>query len=303
MRAPLKSIVATLTTLGLILGGAASASATDGDSNSYMITKYDGTIYEVSSSGARPLSFAEWQALGAPTPGPAPTEYVKYAWSPAISAVTYFGADQSQWVWGHLTAAQWRKAGNPKPRSAGWISGSRYYQWAGSSQIFVQDVGGTKHALTLREWQASGLQPFEKRSNQGFVKLSWNHNIAFLDDFRHGLGSPISASRWRAEGTPTPTVAARFPGDQVYQNYGNPTLYYAGPTVFKALTYAEWRAMGFPTPTVKGKPQGPGRDKDCADYPSQRAAQEDYDRYFDAYGDVYRLDRDGDGVACESYFG
>ncbi|MDO5495029.1 MAG: excalibur calcium-binding domain-containing protein, partial [bacterium] len=48
-----------------------------------------------------------------------------------------------------------------------------------------------------------------------------------------------------------------------------------------------------PTPTMPA-------DKDCSDFRTQREAQAFFDRYFDAYGDFARLDRDGDGRACET---
>ncbi len=272
----------------------------------YFLTKYDGTIWAVTGTSVSALTFAQWQAAGAPTPRPAPTEYVKYAWSPTISAVTMFGTDKSRWVWKHVSAAEWKRAGNPKPRNAGWIEGSTYYQWAESKQIFVQDVGGKKHALTGAEWAASGYQPFEKRPNQGFVKLSWHPSIAYLTDYASGLGMPIDGARWTAEGNPAPVVKTRFPNDMVYQNYGSSAIYYSGPTVSKMLTPAEWRAMGSPRPEVHGAPTAPAQptfDRDCGDYPSQAAAQADFNRYYPWYGDVFRLDGDGDGIACESYFG
>jgi hypothetical protein len=37
-------------------------------------------------------------------------------------------------------------------------------------------------------------------------------------------------------------------------------------------------------------------DRDCSDFSTQLEAQQ----YFDENGDVDNLDRDGDGVACES---
>lgn len=271
----------------------------------YYIAKYDGTIWAVTATSVRALTFAQWQAAGAPKPLPAPTEYVKYAWSPTISAVTMFGTDKSRWVWKHVSAAEWKRAGNPKPRTAGWIEGSTYYQWADYRQIFVQDVGGKKHALTAAEWAASGYQPFEKRPNQAFVKLSWHPSIAFLVDYASGIGSPIDGARWTAEGNPTPVVRTRLPNDVVWQTYGSGTIYYSGPTVTKALTPAEWRAMGSPRPEVRGAPAAPprpARDMDCGDYRSQAAAQADFNRYFPWYGDVFRLDSDNDGIACESHF-
>lgn len=272
----------------------------------YYTTKYDSTIWAVTPTSVAALTFAQWKAAGTPTPRPAPTEFVKYAWSSTVSAVTMFGADKSRWVWKHVSAAEWKRAGNPKPRIAGWIEGSTYYQWADSPQIFVQDVGGKKHALTGKEWAASGYQPFEKRTNQGFVKLSWHSSIAFLTDYANGTGTPVTAASWTAEGNPSPVVRKRFPNDKVWKNFGTSAIHYSGPTVSKTLTYSEWLAMGSPRPEVRGAPTAPPkptRDKNCGDYPSQAAAQADFNRYYSWYGDIFRLDGDGDGIACESYFG
>ena len=47
-------------------------------------------------------------------------------------------------------------------------------------------------------------------------------------------------------------------------------------------------------------PLDPGDSKNCSDFSTQGQAQEWFDIYFPHYGDVARLDRDGDGVVCES---
>ena len=47
-------------------------------------------------------------------------------------------------------------------------------------------------------------------------------------------------------------------------------------------------------------PPDPGDSKNCSDFSTQGQAQEWFDTHFPHYGDVARLDRDGDGVACES---
>lgn len=188
--------------------------ATPASPTDYYITKYDGTIWAVTGTSITALTSAQWKTAGTPTPRAAPTSYVKYAWSPTISAVTIFGTDRSRWIWKHVSAAEWKKAGNPKPRNAGWIEGSTYYQWAGSSQIFVQDVGGTKHALTGPEWVAAGKPAFEKRANQAFVKLSWNSSIGFLTDYAQGLGSPRERGALEGGGKPDAGRAHALPERQ-----------------------------------------------------------------------------------------
>ena len=47
-------------------------------------------------------------------------------------------------------------------------------------------------------------------------------------------------------------------------------------------------------------PPNPGNTKNCSDFDTREDAQEWFDRYFPHYGDVARLDRNGDGQACES---
>ena len=47
-------------------------------------------------------------------------------------------------------------------------------------------------------------------------------------------------------------------------------------------------------------PPNPGNSKNCSDFSTQAEAQEWFDTYLPHYGDVARLDGDGDGEACES---
>lgn len=47
-------------------------------------------------------------------------------------------------------------------------------------------------------------------------------------------------------------------------------------------------------------PPNPGNTRNCSDFSTRAEAQEWFDTYFPHYGDVARLDGDGDGEACES---
>ena len=46
--------------------------------------------------------------------------------------------------------------------------------------------------------------------------------------------------------------------------------------------------------------RNPGDSKNCADFGSYEEAKGWYDRYFPQFGDVAKLDGDGDGIPCES---
>lgn len=47
-------------------------------------------------------------------------------------------------------------------------------------------------------------------------------------------------------------------------------------------------------------PANPGDIKNCSDFATQAEAQAWFDTYFPAHGDISKLDRDNNGVACES---
>lgn len=47
-------------------------------------------------------------------------------------------------------------------------------------------------------------------------------------------------------------------------------------------------------------PANPGDVVNCGDFSKWRDAQDWYERYFPYYGDVARLDGDGNGIVCVS---
>jgi len=71
---------------------------------------------------------------------------------------------------------------------------------------------------------------------------------------------------------------------------------------FPVLATPDLAPVGTTTTTTpaQGRPSDPGDTRNCSDFSTQAEAQEWFDRYFPHYGDVARLDGDGDGVACES---
>lgn len=280
---------------------------------------YDSSIYEMipnSAGGSTPvgLSYAKWRDVYAfQKPAPASTDFVKYPWSSSVYAVTFWPGGENYWMWTPLSYNQWVYAGYPAPRNAGWIAGSSYYQWGTSSEIFVKGPDGGIHALNYREWADSGFRSYTRRNNEGFVKLTWAPDLARMSDLDAGAGRPIGYAEWRDEGFPSPAAYQRFQGDQFYQNYGDSTLWYAGPTMNRPVNFVEWRAAGFPAPTIRNAPPGgggggtpptqpgnPGDIKNCTDFQYESQAQAWFDTYYPYYGDVAKLDGNNDGRACES---
>ncbi|WP_441295180.1 S-layer homology domain-containing protein [Paenarthrobacter nitroguajacolicus] len=55
-----------------------------------------------------------------------------------------------------------------------------------------------------------------------------------------------------------------------------------------------------PPPVTPQPPANPGDTKNCTSFSTWQAAQAWFDTYYPWYGDVARLDSDGDRIACES---
>lgn len=220
-------------------------------------TAYDGTIYELvtyddGSQVPEPISFEEWGAVyNYATPSDSPTDYVKYAWSNTVYAVTFWPGGEDRWSWQALDYGQWQSASFPFVRNAGWIKGSYYYKWATSNELFVEGQDGVNHKLTADEWRESGYRAFVDRANEGFQKLSWSPEIVRLTNLGGGQGYAINGNEWREEAFPTPQIVSRMTGDTFYKEGGSPTIYYAGPGVNRAITAVEWAAAGYPQPALR----------------------------------------------------
>lgn len=262
---------------------------------------YSGDLYNVNAGTGqiKKLSLAEWQGLGSPAPRPAPTDFVKYSWSPTIYAVTFFGSSENEWVWETIDGAEWARAGFPSPRNAGWVAGTYLYKWSTSPEIFAIAPDGRYRKLDYMEWVNGGSRAPIDRSNEGFFKYSWDDTITRMTNIAAGQGRGINFGEWSAEAFPSPQVVGRVPGDSVYQYYGQSDIWYAGPAFNRVINGNEWAAMGYPTPTRINPPR-PIDDKDCIDYARQRDAQADYDYFYPLYGDILNLDGNGDGIACNA---
>jgi hypothetical protein len=214
---------------------------------------YSGTIYElVNNRTPTPLTFERWRDVYRyKAPQATPTNYVKYPWSPTLYAVTFWPGGEPAWQWDRLGYDQWRTAGFPAPRNAGWIPGSYYYKWATSPELFVEGEDGVNHKLTAKEWRDSGYRSFVDRGNEGFMKLSWTSDIVRMTNIGAGHGYRIGLAEWREEAYPSPQVRKRIPGDQFYQYAGQATVWYAGPAMNRPVTYAEWKAAGSPQPAIR----------------------------------------------------
>lgn len=281
---------------------------------------YDSTIFELvtttdGTQTAVPLSYEKWRDVyryKAPTP--ASTDFVKYAWSSTVYAVTFWPGGENKWMWTPLSFPQWQTAGYPAPRNAGWIKGSYYYKWGTSAEIFVEGADGVNHKLTYAEWAAAGFRDFVDRADEGFVKLSWAPEFGRMSSLGTGAGRPMAYAEWQEEAFPTPRASQRIIGDTFYAFCGSSTIWYAGPGMNRPVTYREWQAAGAPAPTVRDapcavappaapqptNPGNPGNTVNCGDFSSQTAAQQWFNRYYPLYGDVALLDADNDGIACES---
>lgn len=109
-------------------------------------------------------------------------------------------------------------------------------------------------------------------------------------------------------------IAGYFPADSDFSPAASPTRILdtrtipapappAAPEPTPAPTPAPTTAPTTTTPTTKPAPQqppNPGDTKNCSDFATYQEAKAWFDTYFPWYGDVAKLDGDGNGIPCES---
>jgi hypothetical protein len=285
---------------------------------------YDSTIYELvtNQDGSQtpvPLSYEKWRDVYSfRDAAPAPTDFVKYPWSPTVYAVTFWTGGENAWMWTPLSYQQWATAHMPTPRNAGWIKGAYYYKWGSSAELFVEGADGVNHKLTGAEWAASGYRSYVDRGSEGYLKLTWAPEFARMSNLSTGAGRPMGYNEWQEEGFPTPQAVQRITGDKFYKDCGSSTIWYAGPGMNRPVSLQEWQGAGSPSPTVTGtcggptpppsgggtpppsQPGNPGDTKNCTDFSTEAQAQAWFNTYYPYYGDVAKLDGNNDGRACES---
>ncbi|MCU1574387.1 MAG: hypothetical protein JWO93_2469 [Micrococcaceae bacterium] len=115
------------------------------------------TIWVTLNGTVHALTFGEWAAMGYRQPTDVISDYVKYPWAPAIYAVGYA---PDGIVWRSLSYADWRAAGFPTPRMAGWIEGTTLFQYGGAAAILARSPDNVLHLLSYPEWAGTGYRPF-----------------------------------------------------------------------------------------------------------------------------------------------
>ena len=255
-----------LLSAGLVTGLAAPAHATTANApgraeataevaqNPLFKIVYESTIFELVPQGDRvapvALTYEKWRDVyNFQSPSPASTDFVKYPWSPTVYAVTFWPGGEDAWMWTPLSYPQWEAAGDPSPRIAGWITGSYFYKWITSAELFVEGADGVNHKLSYEEWANSGFRNYTYRSDEGFMKLSWAPEIARILSLATGAARAITYSEWQEEGFPTPNAVQRTGDDMFYQACGSADVWYAGPAMNRRVTFQEWQGAGSPTPT------------------------------------------------------
>ncbi len=177
---------------------------------------------------------------------PYPTDYVHYAWSPAIYSVSYTATGM---VWKHLGYSDWAAAGFPAPRIAGWIPGTRVFTFVPAPQIYATSADGVSHLLTYREWQDMDYRQPERAAGS-FVKYPWSSSIYSVE-----FASPewiwkrLNYDQWQQLGQPAPRIAGFIKGTSYYRHQRSSEIFASAEdgTLHK-LTFQEWYDAGSPPP-------------------------------------------------------
>lgn len=229
----------------------------------YLRTAYDGTIYEVTTSGVTPLTWEGWAERDFPAWRTAETVYHRTLTLPTVTALTAFPRARQE-LRRALTWSQYASVGFPAVWTAPWDESLTAYKWATGPEIFARDRQGDVIVLTALQWQAAGYPAFATRENRGFVRLSWDESggIAYMCDLSGGRGARLTYNQWRSYGSPPPDVVVGTARDVLWRpDPRQSRLVYLGAMnmayvpdgnpprlTLRELRYEEWRGMGSPAP-------------------------------------------------------
>lgn len=178
------------------------------------------------------------------------------------------------------------------------------------------------------EYDAPPLSPFPDvpATYRFYTEISWLASTGITTGYSDGefkSSEPVGRAAmamflYRAAGEPdfTPPARSPFPDVSTSSRYYKPITWLAsvgitvgysdgtfrpsapvGRAAMSMFLLRFNRALGAPEFTP---PANPGDVVNCGDFARWEDAQAWHDRYYPYYGDVSRLDGDGDGVACQS---
>jgi hypothetical protein len=246
---------AALAVVATLAAGTAAAAPAQAIDDGFWSVPYSPTLYlhehTGSTASTTPVTYAFWASRSFPVPRPAPTQYVRYSWTPTLHAVTDFGESE---LWKTLDYAEWQHLGFPEPSiTARHIPGTEYFQFPGVPEVFA-GLDGVAHVLTYEEWAESGFQPPADTDFEVF-KLSWRDEVVAVGVIDGEIGASIlTLDEWQDLGSPQPWVMPMLPEDKVCLVAGTDDLRYDGVAYDGVLTYDQWQAAGFPIPRCEVDP-------------------------------------------------
>lgn len=213
-------------------------------------------IYAQSPDGVvHLLSYSEWKDSGFRQPTASAGDFVRYSWSPSIYSVEY---SLPTWTWKRLSYDDWVQLGQPVPRNAGFIPGTKYFKYATSAEIFTVAEDGSTHKLSPSEWEAAG-RPSPQQRFDGYLKNSWSTTIYYNGNLNIENSRSVTYSEWAASLFPNPQVSSQVPYSFFWKFAAKPEIYYRSPDGTDIrITPSEWSAAGWPwaRPYATAPPSG-----------------------------------------------
>ena len=152
-----------------------------------------------------------------------------------------------------------------------------------------------KNDETLDSLISEGFWIFDVQSGSGLLsKIEHELIVGYFDDLIGYIYDGVDASKWV--------------GEREFDTGRNRSAYECEDNSEWILRRDTWRegkgvSVAVPSSTIPSESvnlQNPGNSKNCGDFETYVDAKEWFDKYFVDFGDVAKLDSDGDGEPCES---
>mmetsp|Transcript_30118 Transcript_30118/g.63430 ORF Transcript_30118/g.63430 Transcript_30118/m.63430 type:complete len:192 (-) Transcript_30118:3609-4184(-) len=147
------------------------------------------------------------------------------------------------------------------------------------------------HSASMRSEHPSDVDIIDRRKSLSRFVTSGLLGIVLIDKSTCGIANAATAAKTEVSTTVTSKVGASL---SISTAPAPPSNSYLAPSKASASSTPAT------APKSNNKLDNPGDVKNCPDFATYREAKEWFDKYYDLYGDVAKLDKNNNGIPCES---
>lgn len=147
------------------------------------------------------------------------------------------------------------------------------------------------HRASMRSEHPSDVDIVDRRKSLSRFVTSGLLGIGLVDRSTCGIANAATATKTEVS---TAVTSAAGASSSISPASAPPSNSHLAPSKASASSTSAT------APKSNSKLDNPGDVKNCPDFATYKEAKEWFDKYYDLYGDVAKLDKNNNGIPCES---